>query len=95
MHPSPYGTFDQGGNVSEWNDTIISSSARVMRGGQFSFFSSFLDSSTRQSPSPSGMGSSAGFRVASVPEPGTLSLLGILGVCLGGYAWRKRRRVRA
>ena len=29
-----------------------------------------------------------------VPEPGTLSLLGIFGVCLGGYAWRKRRRAR-
>ena len=28
-----------------------------------------------------------------LPEPGTLSLLGILGVCLGGYAWRRRRRV--
>jgi hypothetical protein len=30
---------------------------------------------------------------APVPEPGTLSLLGIVGVCIGGYGWRKRRQV--
>jgi xanthosine utilization system XapX-like protein len=34
----------------------------------------------------------SGFSLPNVPEPGTLSLVGILGVCLGGYAWRKRRQ---
>jgi formylglycine-generating enzyme required for sulfatase activity len=38
--PSPYGTFDQGGNVCEWNDTVVldswqSGSARGLRGGGF------------------------------------------------------------
>lgn len=28
-----YGTFDQGGNVAEWNDAVIFDSARVIRGG--------------------------------------------------------------
>src|SRR5215813_2062991 len=32
---SPYGTFDQGGNVWEWNETIIGSDSRERRGGSF------------------------------------------------------------
>ena len=34
----------------------------------------------------------SGYAVTTVPEPGTVSLLSILGVCLGGCVWRKRRR---
>jgi formylglycine-generating enzyme required for sulfatase activity len=30
---SPYGTFDQGGNVWEWNETIIEGITRGLRGG--------------------------------------------------------------
>jgi hypothetical protein len=30
------------------------------------------------------------FQTSPVPEPGTFAMLGILGVCLGGYVWRKR-----
>jgi len=34
---SPYGTFDQGGNVLEWNETVYDNNGyvRVMRGGSF------------------------------------------------------------
>ncbi len=32
---SPYGTFDQGGNVWEWNEEVISGSFRGVRGGSF------------------------------------------------------------
>jgi formylglycine-generating enzyme required for sulfatase activity len=33
--PSPYGTFDQGGNVSEWNETFRGGQARGVRGGSY------------------------------------------------------------
>ncbi len=32
---SPYDTFDQGGNVSEWNEAIVYGSNRGLRGGSF------------------------------------------------------------
>ncbi len=40
LSDSPYGTFDQGGNVWEWNETAVTSSLRGLRGGSFEFFSS-------------------------------------------------------
>ena len=33
--PSPYGTFDQGGNVQEWTDSIPEESNRAVRGGSY------------------------------------------------------------
>ena len=33
--PSHYGTFDQGGNVREWNDAIFFGNSRGRRGGSF------------------------------------------------------------
>jgi formylglycine-generating enzyme required for sulfatase activity len=92
---SPYGTFDQGGNVEEWNEMasgISLGSLVILRGG------SFLDGSEGQQASlrfeegaiPFGF-AAAGFRIAAaVPEPSTL-VLGSL-TSLGVLVMLVRRR---
>jgi formylglycine-generating enzyme required for sulfatase activity len=90
---SPYGTFDQGGNVWEWNDAIISGPNRAyrgLRGGAFNASASYLAASCRCSLGPEYELNDIGFRVASIPEPGTGSLL-ILGM-LSLASWRRHCR---
>jgi formylglycine-generating enzyme required for sulfatase activity len=84
--PSEYATFDQGGNVHEWNEAISSSSLRGYRGGSFGDSSSYLGAWYRGSTSPDLEAGNFGFRVAMIPEPGTglLLMAGILGLA----AWR-------
>ena len=77
---SPYGTFDQGGNVWEWNEADILG-LRGLRGGSFSYGSGGLASSGRTyDASPTGEGDCIGFRVASVPEPSSLVMLAGIAV---------------
>ena len=88
--PGPYGTFDQGGDVYQWNEAVVTSSSRGLRGGQWDNYSSLLGSSTRISYDPTYGSSNHGFRVASVPEPTSLALLLASAVALG--IWRQRRK---
>jgi formylglycine-generating enzyme required for sulfatase activity len=89
---SPYGTFDQGGNVRELNEQIVSDVFRGLRGGSWDGNALNLAASMRGFVSPADGGVNIGFRVASlVPEPGT-SLLVMTG--LAGLAARQRRRTR-
>ncbi len=62
---SPYGTFDQGGNVWEWNDAIISGTSRGIRGGFWNIGGGTLQASYRPSLPPTAKGDAFGFRVAS------------------------------
>ena len=88
---SPYGTFDQGGNVWEWNEAVISSSFRGLRGGSWVDGSSFLPTARRFANDPTFDGDgSYGFRVAAVPEPSTV-LLGV-PVAVALLFQRKPRR---
>ncbi len=86
---SAYGTFDQGGNVWEWNEAVIASS-RGIRGGSWSGSDTSLLSSTRSSFSPANQLSIAGFRIALVPEPSTV---GLLAVGFAMLAWTRKRTV--
>ena len=89
---SAYGTMGQGGNVWEWNETAydgINNTAgenRALRGGAWGDSSFILGASYRYVRNPSVESSSYGFRVASVPEPSSLSLL-LIGVA--GMASRR------
>ncbi len=88
---SPYGAFDQGGNVAEWNDTAVSNERRGSRGGSWDFNEGSLRSTFNGVSSfPEEESAAYGFRVASVPEPGsfTLMLCGASGVL---YWWRRRK----
>jgi formylglycine-generating enzyme len=72
---SPYGTFDQGGNVWEWNETA-DGSFRGYRGGAFSTDDYNLRAANRYSSFPTGvLDGLIGFRVVEVPEPSTSVLL--------------------
>jgi formylglycine-generating enzyme required for sulfatase activity len=86
---SPYGAFDLGGNVYEWNEALIGGSFRGLRGGSFSLSEGNLRSSSRYSLNPSAESSNYGFRVATVvPEPSTAVLL----IVAGGLMWVLRKR---
>ncbi len=90
--PGPYGTFDQGGDVYQWDETAVTGSSRGVRGGGFSGISFYLLSSYRSVDDPSVEFASYGFRVASAPEPGSILLL-ILGmVALTATIAGRRRR---
>jgi formylglycine-generating enzyme required for sulfatase activity len=84
---SPYGTFDQGGNVWEWNETTMIGSARGLRGGSFGDNGDGLRASSRGYGPPTDEADYLGFRVSEVPEPGTMALL-----AFGGIGMLVRRR---
>jgi len=94
---SPYETMGQAGNVWEWEETdgdLLNNSAgstRGLRGSTWAHTQTVnLSSSHRLGHNATSSGNNLGFRVASVPEPGTL-LLGLLGT-MGLLIRRTSRR---
>ncbi len=84
---SPYGTFDQGGNVSEWNEGTVGTN-RGVRGGSFRYGDGELQASARDSGNPTVASRYIGFRVTSstpAPEPGSLAMLA--GLAAMGLIW--------
>jgi sulfatase modifying factor 1 len=75
LSTSPYGTFDQGGNALEWNESLNFGSFRGFRGGAWESISvADLDAATRRFFAPSGGATFVGFRVATIPEPAGITL---------------------
>jgi formylglycine-generating enzyme required for sulfatase activity len=92
--PGPYGTFDMGGDVFQWNEATVTSSSRGFRGGAWDYLSyhgDFLPSSARggNDAPPSTEGFDVGFRVVYVPEPSSFALL--VGAAIIGLIWWRRR----
>jgi sulfatase modifying factor 1 len=92
-----YGTFDQSGNVFEYNDLDgTADSSRGLRGGGWTSSAFDLSSSSRYTTAASHEGNGLdGFRLASpvaVPEPSTW-MMGLAGIaCAGWGAVRRCKR---
>jgi formylglycine-generating enzyme required for sulfatase activity len=86
--PGPYGTFDQAGNLWEYNEAIINGTARGARGGTWTGIASTLIASNRGGgyAVPTYESMIEGFRVAVVPEPSGSVLL-IAATC---FSLRRR-----
>ena len=65
---SPSGTFDQGGNLEEWNETARGTENwfRGLRGGYYGYDASLLAASSRDGHTPTLADPRVGFRVASI-----------------------------
>jgi formylglycine-generating enzyme required for sulfatase activity len=93
---SYYGTFDQSGNVYQWNDLDgTAGSSRGLRGGNWYNNAFDLSSSPRSTFVASYEDNDIGFRLASpvaVPEPSTW-VMGLAGIACGGWqVFRRRKR---
>jgi formylglycine-generating enzyme len=95
----PYGTFDQGANVTEWSEERVFGDrlyqwyrglcgvdyGSSVGGMRYDACCWFSDSFF-----PSDQNSQVGFRVVFLPEPGGIALLVAAAISLLAYAWRRR-----
>jgi len=93
---SYYGTYDQNGDVYQWNDASVvvdSGTYRGLRGGAWSTSSDVMQSSSRAYDNPADVSPYTGFRVVetagAVPEPNSLMLIPV--GALGLWAMRRKR----
>jgi formylglycine-generating enzyme len=90
---SPYGAYDMGGNVLQWDEALVLGTNREVLGDSYNGNAAGMLPSNRLAALPSVPGGEfTGFRVASIltPEPSSLVLfgLGAAGLLLAAR-WRK------
>jgi formylglycine-generating enzyme len=89
---SPYGTFDQADNVAEWTEARITPFSRGTLGGEWADGSAPMASNAYFGFAGSTYTDSRiGFRVATVPEPGTVLLFvsGSIMIITGRFVRRR------
>ena len=87
---SAYDTFDQNGNMFDWVHDVGASEPCIRGGAYNTSGSAYLRSPGHISKLPTDeMGHYGGIRVATVPEPATM---GLLGLGMMGLVLRRRRR---
>ncbi len=96
--PRAYGTYDEGGDVQQWDEAVDPGIGRGVGGGSWEGdYVTLVSGGVGYGP-PSSYGPSTGFRVALVPEPDSLFLLvlfaGVL-LILGRIRWVPRSGKRA
>jgi formylglycine-generating enzyme required for sulfatase activity len=93
LSSSPYGTYDQGGNIWEWNEALFlgqntGNGWRGLRGGSWFDLVSNQNAGVWSSNIPTSAYYTIGFRVATyIPEPNSL----LLAVMAAGLLWWKSR----
>ncbi|MEN6451041.1 MAG: SUMF1/EgtB/PvdO family nonheme iron enzyme [Thermoguttaceae bacterium] len=88
---SPYGTFDQAGNVLEWHEW---STKGLQMGCSFDWPVSYMTASSNFWLASDAEQKCVGFRVGllGVPEPSSIALLLAAVASLLAYTWRRRRQ---
>jgi formylglycine-generating enzyme len=86
-YPSYYGTYDQGGDVYQWNESIYDGSNRGLRGGSCVSADIYMQSGADENDNATEILNIFGFRVSQVPEPASV---GILVIGLSGMLLRRR-----
>ncbi len=85
---SAYGTFDQSGDLFQWNESTVTGTVKGIRGGSWNLDSGALPSLNRDLLyQPNFANFFIGFRVAAIPEP-----IGMAAWLIGGIALLRRRQ---
>jgi formylglycine-generating enzyme required for sulfatase activity len=76
------GTFDMMGNVCEWDETIVFSTCRGLRGGSYNLPFTYSSAPKQYCGDGCYENYNVGFRIAEIPEPTTICLFALASLML-------------